>query len=158
MAYIYEDVADALDTIHKRDGYLTPAMVIDEASDELSPLHAHFEWNDGKAADAHRLWQARMLIKSVKIERPNDGRSMPKYLSVKIGTNRQYEEATVVVSDIDKWTAVLADASNSLSELEKHIEDLIFVGGQVDGRKDTARRLKDSVVNLRERFDRVLEA
>ena len=83
---------------------------------------------------------------------------MPKYLSVKIGTNRQYEEATVVVSDIDKWTAVLADASNSLSELEKHIEDLIFVGGQVDGRKDTARLLKDSVVNLRERFDRVLEA
>lgn len=152
-----DSIEGALDVIHQRDGHITPQAVVAEAGDEDSPLHSHFEWDDSKAAGGYRLWQARMLIKSVKIERPDDGRSMPKYLSVKIGPKRQYEEATTVVSDFDKWTAVLNDASASLGELEKHIEDLILVG-HADEHVATAQLLKDSVVGLRERFDKVLSA
>jgi hypothetical protein len=52
----------------ERDGRLIPAEVVSDARDPASPLHAQFEWDDSKAAEAHRLSQARTLIRSVKIE------------------------------------------------------------------------------------------
>lgn len=49
-------------------GYLSPHIVLEEASDETSVLHPHFDWDDETAAHNHRLWQARQLIKSVQIK------------------------------------------------------------------------------------------
>lgn len=48
---------------HKRE--LTPQDVLDDARKHNSPLHQFFEWNDGVAAEQHRLEQARGLIRSV---------------------------------------------------------------------------------------------
>lgn len=49
------------------DGTLTAETVLDDARDPQSPLHAHFEWDDSKAAEAFRLDQARKLIRSVRL-------------------------------------------------------------------------------------------
>lgn len=46
-------------------GELTPKDVLDDARHDNSPLHSFFEWNDGAAAEAYRLQQARGLIRSV---------------------------------------------------------------------------------------------
>lgn len=46
----------------KHGGILRPRDVVDEARDENNVLHNYFEWDDAKAADEHRLWQARQLI------------------------------------------------------------------------------------------------
>lgn len=46
-------------------GELTPKDVVDDARHDNSPLHSFFEWDDGAAAEAHRLGQARGLIRSV---------------------------------------------------------------------------------------------
>lgn len=48
-------------------GRLTPASVVNAARDPSSPLHAHFEWDESKAAHAYRLDQARALIRSVQV-------------------------------------------------------------------------------------------
>jgi hypothetical protein len=48
-------------------GTLTPGAVVDDASDPASPLHAHFQWDDSIAARAHRLDQARALIR-IRVE------------------------------------------------------------------------------------------
>ena len=53
--------------IYERHGKLTPAIVLEEAEDEDSPLHHRFEWDDGEAAHRYRLYQARHLILQVKI-------------------------------------------------------------------------------------------
>lgn len=53
--------------IEQNDGALTPAMVVLEARSEFAPLHPHFEWNDGIAADKYRVEQARYLIRSVLV-------------------------------------------------------------------------------------------
>lgn len=61
-------IADRLAAIADRNaGRLTPDDVIEDAKDPKSPLHGYFEWNDAKAAHAHRLEQARALIRSVKV-------------------------------------------------------------------------------------------
>lgn len=46
-------------------GELTPADVVADARNHNSPLHSFFEWNDSAAAEAHRLQQARGLIRAV---------------------------------------------------------------------------------------------
>lgn len=46
-------------------GELTPKDVLDDARHDNSPLHSFFEWDEGAAAEAYRLQQARGLIRSV---------------------------------------------------------------------------------------------
>lgn len=51
----------------EHDGVLRPDDVVREAENPASPLHSSFEWDDGVAAHAWRLEQARTLIRSVRI-------------------------------------------------------------------------------------------
>jgi hypothetical protein len=59
----------------KADGLLTPESVVETAKDKHSPLHNHFEWNDGHAAALYRLEQARRIIRLVVevVKPPNGG-------------------------------------------------------------------------------------
>ena len=56
-----------MDIAKKNGGILQVDAVLDEAKDESSPLHDHFEWDDSVAAEAHRRYQARVLIQRCKI-------------------------------------------------------------------------------------------
>ena len=51
----------------RNGGVLKVDDVLDEAKDEASPLHKHFEWDDTAAADKYRRDQARHLIQKCKI-------------------------------------------------------------------------------------------
>lgn len=46
-------------------GELQPVDVVNDARNPNSPLHSFFEWDDTKAAQEHRLAQARVLIRAV---------------------------------------------------------------------------------------------
>jgi hypothetical protein len=61
----------ALSALNDAHGRLTTDIVLEAATNAESPLHQMFEWDDNAAALEHRKWQARKLIKSVKIERPS---------------------------------------------------------------------------------------
>lgn len=56
-------ILDELRKIAKKNrGLLRPVQVVEAARDEASPLHGQFTWDDAKAAEEYRLWQARELI------------------------------------------------------------------------------------------------
>lgn len=58
-----------LEKIRARNaGLLRPDDVVKDARSESSPLHSLFEWDNSKAAHQHRLYQARDLIASVRVE------------------------------------------------------------------------------------------
>lgn len=61
-----DGVKEALEALES-GGRLTPEAVVEAARAKSSPLHEHFEWNDGKAAAAWRIEQARVLIRSVTV-------------------------------------------------------------------------------------------
>lgn len=60
-------VVREINRIVRRDGEATPAAVVEEARSESSPIHGYFNWDDTKAAELYRRWQARMLIASVRV-------------------------------------------------------------------------------------------
>ena len=49
----------------QQKGELEPIDVLNDARNPNSPLHTFFEWDEGAAAEAYRLNQARGLIRSV---------------------------------------------------------------------------------------------
>ena len=68
-------VRDELRRIYDGAGELTPGLVVDTARPEDSPLHSHFEWDDGIAGEKYRQVQAAAMIRSVHVrfEKPDGG-------------------------------------------------------------------------------------
>jgi hypothetical protein len=57
--------AQALEEIRrKRGGLLLPSDVVKAAAKPGHPLHNDFEWDDTRAAKAHRLQQAKLIIRA----------------------------------------------------------------------------------------------
>jgi hypothetical protein len=67
MKKLTPECIDAIVALESKQGKLEPDQIINEAVKEDSPLHYYFEWDDEKAGQAHRLDQARELIRRVKI-------------------------------------------------------------------------------------------
>jgi hypothetical protein len=55
---------EELTAIH---GTVTPKIILEDSRDENAPLHPCFEWNDGKAAEAFRLQQAREILVCLQV-------------------------------------------------------------------------------------------
>ena len=47
----------------KNNGLLEPAHIVEYAKDPETLLHGRFEWEDSKAAEKYRVWQARQIIR-----------------------------------------------------------------------------------------------
>ena len=60
-------IADALKALRDEDGLLRIEKVVEAATAPASPLHDHFEWNDGEAARRFRLHQARTLRRGMDL-------------------------------------------------------------------------------------------
>ncbi len=73
------NLRDHLQAIRDERGALTPALVVETASDPAHPLHSRFEWDDSVAAEKWRLEQASQLLRVVKLpadsSRPGDLRA-----------------------------------------------------------------------------------
>lgn len=54
------------------NGRITPSVVVDDARQKSSPLHGLFEWDKGKAAMAHWIDQARVIIGAVRVVVTNE--------------------------------------------------------------------------------------
>jgi len=144
-------VDQALQVLHEIHGHLTPDLVLDAATKKTSPLHSMFLWDDTAAANEHRKWQARKLIRSVKIERP-DGDLTPRYLSIKIENERRYEDVSLVVQDRDKYQSVLHDIDTTIKDLEHRVESLIQLeDSRLSGHG--AWKLRDGIQSLRRHFE-----
>lgn len=61
------EIREELEAIAK-SGVLTPEEVVSAARNPNSSMHDQFNWDDQEAAHAHRLQQARQLIKTVTVE------------------------------------------------------------------------------------------
>jgi len=64
------------------DGVLRAVDVVEYARDPGTALYQRFEWNDTKAAEQYRLWQARELIRVVVHTRPTNDASTRVYVSL----------------------------------------------------------------------------
>jgi hypothetical protein len=110
------------------NGRLTSEMVVEASRGADAPLHSAFEWDDRKAAQAHRLEQARYVIRSVEIIIDKGGEeSMPirAFVSVLRDEDRSFTSTVHALADPDLRAQVLADAWKELEAWRKRHAELV---------------------------------
>lgn len=104
-------------------GRLVPDRVVEAARNPENPMHGCFEWNDGAAAAAHRVNQARALIRSIRVEVIHKTFSMPAPAFVRDpGTGRAagYISVGTLRSDSDlAREAAVAEFSRAAAALRR---------------------------------------
>jgi len=103
---------------------LQPRDIVQEAEDENNVLHKYFTWDDTKAAEEYRIWQARQLIASVIEVRivDNKNREVRSFWNVKSDDNRGYITYDVMTSNIDYIDQLLDDVVNELGVCQDTIK------------------------------------
>jgi hypothetical protein len=130
-------IRDHLVAIHDRNGYLTPALVVDTARPEDHPLHARFEWDDAVGGEAWRRHQAHQLIRSVRIEylkdeRPRDVRA---FVAVPRPDSLQpsYEPTETAMVDPIQRRIVLQQMEREWRTFKARYEDLVEFADMIKG-------------------------
>lgn len=100
----------------------SPEELVEASRGKRTPTHKFFEWDDSKAAQSHRVWQARHLMGSIEVVVVNqDGgeRAARAFHSVNLVSDsgekeRRYVPQEVVWSSPNLSDQVLAAAAREL--------------------------------------------
>lgn len=121
-------VGEHLELLRKQcKGELTPKDVVDDARHDNSPLHSFFEWDDSAAAEAHRLGQARGLIRAVVAVYVSDDRPAVRhraYVHIAEPHAPHYREASHAMSQKKTRDMVLLRAWRELQAWKTRYKDL----------------------------------
>lgn len=111
-----------------QNGRLESADVVEASRIKEAPLHDHFEWNDAKAAEAHRVEQARYLIRSIEVmvER-SDSEVVPirAFVSVQRDEDRSYTSTFHALADPDLRGQVVNQAWKELEAWRQRHAELV---------------------------------
>lgn len=121
--------------IYQRDGHVKPSIVVREAFPKESPLHGYFEWNNKKAADQHRLWQARHLIRVARIVSDDGQEEQLTHVPV-ITTEEQghregeYKAPSAIVESVDEYDRAMRMATAKLHGARRAVQELEAAAGR----------------------------
>ena len=126
-----EELVEVFEGIYRKNGVIDAPDVVKEAKKKTSPLHPYFEWDDSAAAHEHRLHQARMLIRSVKvnvtIEKGEDPVPIKAFYSLESETGVSgYKPVAEILAVPDERDMLLNRAKRELAsfrERYKHLEE-----------------------------------
>lgn len=117
-----------IDLLRKQQkGELEPINVVDDARNPSSPLHSFFEWDDSAAAEAHRLHQARGLIRSVVavyVSATEPAKRTKAFVHIPEKGAPHYRAADHAMSQAKTRAMVLQRAWRELQEWKRRYKDL----------------------------------
>ena len=106
-------------------GDLKPEAVVNAARDHGCALHVHFEWDDKIAAEAHRLDQARNIIRIIRVEDEDAvGGNVRAFVSIAGNTGVAYKPIAVVKKSHDLQLALLKTAERDLEAFKARYREL----------------------------------
>ncbi len=112
---VAKDVGSVMVALAKQRRY-SPKALLEAARDPKSPAHQHFEWNNRKAAEAHRLAQARLYHRAIQYEFVINGKrdtapiKMRVAYSVDTEQGRTHHSGSSVIKSRDLMERLMADA------------------------------------------------
>lgn len=110
----------------EHNGRLTQDDIVEAAKARDNPLHPAFEWNDKKAAHAHRLEQAGFLLRTITVRSETEVRApIRAFVNVTRDTDRSYTSIAHAMSDDDLRRQVIASAWQELEAWRKRHAELI---------------------------------
>lgn len=142
----------AIAKIEEKYGRVTPQAVVDEARSPKSPLHSLFNWDDKSAAAAYRLVQARVLIKSIVIEKDIAGQKEPIHLTVFHSASdkegKAYFSLNRIASDVDLFASASESLVGQIESLEKSVTSLNMIAPKE--KKPTIKKLGGALSKVKE--------
>lgn len=139
-----QKVGEQLESIRLERGHLTPEMVLRSAKNRRSPLHGAFTWDDGEAAAAWRLNEARYLLRCIVMVRDDapDKEPIRAFIVVRDEEGEQeYTSTVVALSDAALRQQVLGRAMKELDawrDRYDELEELAEVFAAIDRMNDAA--------------------
>ncbi len=118
--------ASALRALEDENGRLSPDIVVKAAENPDSPLHDYFEWDDAKAAHAHRLQQARQLIRVVQYEFKEDKHVLSTVRYVKDPESKGQGQGYVSLDQIK------SEPENAQSMIDTELERVLSLLARVE--------------------------
>lgn len=118
-------VGPVLQGLVETSGRLDPQLVVRTARPKGSPLHRHFEWDDRKAGERFRLWQARQLVRSVEIVIEESSEPIPAFYSVAMTDDeqdREYMPLRDVLTDETLLTKTKARFRRDIARLQQEYD------------------------------------
>ena len=104
-------------------GRIKPIDVVAEAASNPT-LHQHFEWDDRKAAIAHRLDQARVLLRVIRIDDDTSSDQPRAFLSITEKSGTAYRTLQDVINSTYLQALVLKQADRDLDAFQRRYRDL----------------------------------
>lgn len=102
----------------------TPAQIVEKARDTGTELHKCFEWDDAKAAEAHRLQQARQVACHLVIRETVRGDKPPIRFFFKPESGAGYQPTVVIVRNQGNYQNLLASAMRDLDAFRRKYHSL----------------------------------
>lgn len=123
-----QKAGETLERLRRRhNSRLTPEIVVEEARNLDSPIHAAFEWDDTVAAAQYRIEQAGHLIRciAVDISRSNlETKAVRAFVNVERDSDRSYTSTVHAMSDRDLRKQVIERAYAELEAWRKRYAEL----------------------------------
>lgn len=116
-----KQIRNELETIKEQHGgMLDPADVVAFARNKKTALHGQFTWDDSKAAEEYRLWQARQIIRVQVMVVPDSNHTVRAYVSLSDDRGEGgYRDIRTVMANKDMRKSLMAQAMRDMQLFEQ---------------------------------------
>lgn len=144
-----EAIREELLRIHDENGELTPPMVVEEARNDESPLHACFEWDDQKAGHSFRLWQARSLIRTVTFVVEKKGQAEHVFYHTRNEDGQpKYHTKEILIQHQDLRERAIAFAKERLGGSKRALAELTAIAPKEERFRRAERHVDEAVAAM----------
>ena len=124
-----EKVAAHFKKLESKYGEVTSRNFLDSARSEKSEMHKLFDWDDTSAAEKYRLYQASVVICSLKVTvkefEDDEPTTIRAFVNVSDKDSGSFINIKKAMEDHDKSGKVLSDARMELTRFKNKFNNLI---------------------------------
>lgn len=125
-----QKVADEISSIGLS---VKPEEIVDKARDENTELHKCFEWDDTKAAEKYRIYQARQIVCHLIVKEVDDTVQKPEVrVFYKTDNTEGYKPVEYIMRNEDEYHKLLDRALTELKAFQRKYSTLKELDGLFD--------------------------
>lgn len=125
-----QKVADEISSIGLS---VKPEEIVEKAKDESTELHKCFEWDNTKAAEKYRVYQARQIVCHLIVKEVNDEPQKQEVrFFYKTDSQEGYKPTSYIMRNEDEYQKLLDRALSELKAFQKKYSTLKELDGLFD--------------------------
>ena len=147
----YAGVKLVVQQIISAQGEVSASQLVDASRPRTSPSHNAFEWNDAKAGEEYRLWQARGYLRRISVTTSETQQEAVRLINIppadsKVeGREGRYKPITDVVQIEDEYERALRQLKSQLDKIQFAYEELLKAGEKKNVKVPKMRHWIDSM-------------